>query len=52
MRILAYIESPPGKGLLYRKHGYVSIYVYSYVEDKGDKKSTNIYLQFVGLVTW
>ena len=40
MRVLAYIKSCPGKGLVYRKHGHVRISGYSdsgYTSDRGDK---------------
>ena len=43
MKILAYIKSCSGKGLVYRKHGHVHIYEYSdsgYTGDRGDRKST------------
>jgi len=43
LRILAYIKSCPGKGLVYRKHGHVRIFRYSdsgYAGDRGDRKST------------
>ena len=57
LRILVYIKSSSGKGLLYKKHGHVCIFGYSdlgYAGDKGDRKSTTGYCIFVGgnLVTW
>ena len=57
LRILAYIKSSPGKGLLYKKHEYIRILGYfdsGYVGDKGDRKFTAGYCTFVGgnLVTW
>ena len=51
MRVLTYIKSCPGKGLLYRKHRHVHISEYSdskYVGDRGDRKSTTGYYIFVG----
>jgi len=39
LRILTYVKSSPGKGLLYKKHGNVHISGYSdsgYAGDKGD----------------
>jgi len=51
LRILAYIKSCPGKGLVYKKHRYVRIFRYSdlgYAGDRGDKKSTTGYCTFVG----
>jgi len=57
MRILTYIKSCPGKGLVYRKHGHIRISGYSdskYAGDREDRKSTTIYCTFVegNLVTW
>ena len=57
IRVLGYIKSCPGKGLVYRKHGHVYISRYSdsgYAGDRGDMKSTTGYYIFVGgnLVTW
>jgi len=57
MRVLTYIKSYLGKGLVYRKHGHVHISGYSdsrYVSDRGDKKSTTGYCTFIrgNLVTW
>ena len=57
MRILAYIKSCSGKGLVYRKYRHVRIFEYSdsgYAGDRGDRKSTTGYYTFVGgnLVTW
>jgi len=43
MRVLPYINSCSGKGLVYRKHEYVHICGYSdsgYTGDRGDRKST------------
>jgi len=57
MRVLAYIKSCPGIGLVYRKHEHVRIFEYSDIEyagDREDMKSTTGYCTFVGgnLVTW
>ena len=56
IRVLAHIKSCP-EGLMYRKHGHVSISGYSdsgYAGDRGDRKSTTGYCTFVAgnLVTW
>ena len=51
MRVLAYIKSCSGKGLVYRKHEHVYIFGYSdsrYAGDRGDRKSTTGYYTFVG----
>ena len=57
MRVLVYIKSCLGKGLVYRKHEHVHISGYSdsgFAGDRGDRKSTTGYCAFVGenLVTW
>ena len=57
MRVLAYIKSCPGKGLVYRKHGHVHISGYSdsgYAGDQEDRKFTTDYCTFfVGnSLTW
>jgi len=57
LRILIYLKSCPGKGLICRRHGHVYIFRYSdsgYAGDRGDMKSTTGYCTFVGgnLVTW
>jgi len=57
LRIMAYVKSSLGKGLLYRKHEQLHISEYSdsnYVCDKGNRKSITIYCIFVrgNLVTW
>jgi hypothetical protein len=57
LKVLAYIKSCPGKGLLYRKHGHTHISAFSdagYAGDMGDRKSTSGFCTFVGgnLVTW
>ena len=57
MRVLTYIKSYSGKGLVYRKHGHKHISEYSdsgYAGDRGDRKSTTGYYTFIGgnLVTW
>ena len=55
MRVLAYIKSCSGKGLVYRKHGYVHISRYSDLGCiGGNKKFTIGCCTFIGgnLVTW
>ncbi|XP_020243321.1 uncharacterized protein LOC109821552 [Asparagus officinalis] len=57
LKILAYIKSCPGKGLLYKKHGHTHISIFSdagYTGDIGDRKSTSGFCTFIGgnLVTW
>ena len=56
-RILAYLESSPGKGILFSKHGHLDIGRYTdsnFAGSKSDRKSTSGYVSFVGgnLVTW
>jgi len=51
LRILAYIKSCLGKGLVYRKHRHVRISGYfnsGYAGDRGDKKCTIGYCTFIG----
>jgi len=57
MRVLPYIKSCLGKGLVYKKYKHIRISLYSdskYANDRGDRKSTTGYCTFVGgnLVTW
>jgi len=57
IRVLAYIKSCLGKGLVYRTHGHVRISRYSdsgYIGDRGDRKSTTGYCIFIGEnpMTW
>ncbi|XP_074351987.1 secreted RxLR effector protein 161-like [Apium graveolens] len=56
VRILRYLKSAPGKGLLFLKHGNTDILGYSDSSwaEKEDRKLTSGYLTFVGgnLVTW
>jgi len=57
LRILAYVKSSSGKGLLYNKYRHVRISGYSdsgYTSDKDDRKLTTGYCTFIGenLVTW
>ncbi|XP_020254244.1 uncharacterized protein LOC109831319 [Asparagus officinalis] len=57
LKILAYVKSCPGKGLLYKKHGHTHISAFSdagYAGDMRDRKSTSGFCTFVGgnLVTW
>ncbi|CAJ2642525.1 unnamed protein product [Trifolium pratense] len=56
-RILAYLKSSPGKGILFSRHGHLAIVGYTdsdFAGSKLDRKSTSGYLSFVGgnLVTW
>jgi len=51
LRILAYIKSCPGKGLVFKKYEHVHVSGYSnsgYTGDRGDRKSTTRYPTFVG----
>ncbi|KAM2181919.1 hypothetical protein ACFX1Q_032474 [Malus domestica] len=57
MRILAYLKSAPGKGILYECHGHMRIEGFTdadWASDVIDKRSTFGYFTFVGgnLVTW
>ena len=57
LRILRYLKSSPGKGLMFRKNNHLSIDGYTDVNWAGsitDRKSTSGYFTFVGgnLVTW
>ncbi|CAM9001526.1 unnamed protein product [Rhodiola kirilowii] len=56
IRILRYLKSAPGRGLLFKKYGNTDIFGYcdSDLAGKGDRRSTSGYLTFVGgnLVTW
>ncbi|CAL8134074.1 unnamed protein product [Prunus armeniaca] len=57
LRILRYLKSAPGKGLMFSKHGNLNIDGYSDANWAGnviDRKSTSGYFTFVGgnLVTW
>ena len=57
LRILVYIKSCPGKGLVYRNHGHIRISGYSdsgYAGDRENMNSTTGYYMFVGgnLMTW
>ncbi|KAK4406558.1 Retrovirus-related Pol polyprotein from transposon RE2 [Sesamum angolense] len=57
LRILKYIKTSPGKGLLFKRHGHVKIEAYAdadYAGSKDDRKSTSGYCTYVGgnLVTW
>ncbi|KAL0423678.1 UNVERIFIED_CONTAM: Retrovirus-related Pol polyprotein from transposon RE1 [Sesamum radiatum] len=57
LRILKYIKTSPGRGLLFKRHGHVKIEAYSdadYAGSKDDRKSTSGYCTYVGgnLVTW
>ncbi|KAL0323461.1 UNVERIFIED_CONTAM: Retrovirus-related Pol polyprotein from transposon RE2 [Sesamum angustifolium] len=51
LRILKYIKTSPGKGLLFKRHGHVKIEAYSdadYAGSKDDRKSTSGYCTYVG----
>ncbi|XP_058111131.1 uncharacterized protein LOC131254143 [Magnolia sinica] len=55
--VLRYLKGSPGKGLLYSRHGHLSIFAFSdadWAGAKDDRKSTTGYCSFVGsnLVTW
>ncbi|XP_020242757.1 uncharacterized protein LOC109820971 [Asparagus officinalis] len=55
--IVGVLSSCPGKGLMYKKHGYLHIYAYSdagYAGDIGDRKSTSGFCTFIGgnMITW
>ncbi|BBH07641.1 ABC-2 type transporter family protein, partial [Prunus dulcis] len=57
LRILRYLKSAPGKGLMFSKHGHLNIDGYSDADWAGnvtDIKSTSGYFTFMGgnLVTW
>ncbi|KAM2392165.1 hypothetical protein ACFX1X_035690 [Malus domestica] len=57
MRILAYLKSAPGKGVLYQKHGHLNVEGFTDADWAGnvsDRRSTSGYFTFVGgnLVTW
>nr|KYP74866.1 Retrovirus-related Pol polyprotein from transposon TNT 1-94 [Cajanus cajan] len=56
-RILRYLKSAPGKGLLFSNHGHLKVEGYTdadWAGSKNDRRSTAGYLTFVGgnLVTW
>ena len=57
IRVFTYIKSCPGKGLVYKKHGHVSICLNldaGYAGNRGDRKFITGYCTFVegNLVTW
>ncbi|XP_078436350.1 secreted RxLR effector protein 161-like [Wolffia australiana] len=57
LRVLAYIKSALGRGLLYQRHHHLRSEAYldaSYAIGPGDRKSTTDYCTYVGgnLVTW
>ncbi|KAL6201969.1 hypothetical protein ACLB2K_025681 [Fragaria x ananassa] len=57
MRILRYLKSAPGKGLVFRKHGHLRTSGYTDADWAGniiDRRSTSGYFTFVGgnLVIW
>jgi hypothetical protein len=57
IRILHYLKSSPGKGLMFSKNAHLKIEGYTYADWAGnilDRKSTSGYFTFVGgnLVTW
>ena len=56
-RILRYLKSTPGKGILFSNHGNLKIEGYTnanWAGSKDDRRSTSGYFTFVGgnLVTW
>ena len=56
IRILRYLKSSPGSGLMFRKYGHLDVEGHSDADWAGssDRKSTSEYFTFVGgnLVTW
>ena len=56
IRILRYLKSSPGRGLMFRKHGHLNVEGYSDADWAGSsyRKSTSRYFTFVGgnLVIW
>ncbi|BFG38701.1 hypothetical protein CerSpe_249750 [Prunus speciosa] len=57
MRILQYLKSTPGKGLMFSKHGHLQIEGFTdadWAGNRTDRRSTSGYFTFVGgnLVTW
>ena len=56
LRVLCYLKSTPGRGLMFRKHNHLHIEGYTDAKWVGgsDRKSTSVYFTFVGgnLVTW
>jgi hypothetical protein len=57
LRILRYLKSSPGKGLMFSKHNHLEVSGYTDADWAGcinDRKSTSGYFTFVGgnLVTW
>ena len=56
-RILKYLKSAPGKGLMFSKHGHLDVQGYTDADWAGsvtDRQSTSGYFTFVGgnLVSW
>ena len=56
-RILRYLKSIPGKGILFSNHGNLKVEGYTdadWTGSKDDRRSTSGYFTFVGgnLVTW
>ncbi|CAL9022009.1 unnamed protein product, partial [Prunus brigantina] len=57
MRIMSYLKSAPGRGLLFKKNGHLDLEGYTDADYAGnitDRRSTSGYFTFVGgnLVTW
>ena len=56
IRILRYLKSSLGRGLIFKKHDHLNVEGYSDVDWAGssDRKSTFVYFNFIGrnLVTW
>ena len=55
--ILRYLKEVPGRGILYKKHGYTRIECFSEADwagSKEDKRSTSAYYVFFGgdLISW
>ena len=50
IRILRYLKSSPGSGLMFRKHGHLNVEGHSDADWAGssDRKSTSGYFTFVG----
>jgi hypothetical protein len=57
LRVLTYLKSSPGRGILFSKNDHLNIIGYTdadWARDLTDRKSTSGYFTFVGgnLVTW
>lgn len=52
LRVLAYVKSNPGCGLIFRKNGHLRVKAYSdsrYADNEKDRKSTSGYCTYVGV---